>query len=268
MDPDRWEFASEWFLRGKKQLLKNIVRRKHSNKSSCMQLNIKSEEFDDEEMVMEIARLKQEQKGLEKELEDMNKRLEATERSPQQMMAFLHKVVEDPDLLPRMILEKERTRQQLSDKKQRLMISSLSSPSTSISSGMAVSSPSTTIKSEEDQEEGAIGVISSPETTFDVDKFCQSSPSPEPNNTNANINPIGWLGQMNYSCFTAGPSPLTAVPMDAVIGNTVAVLPPGNSVIGYGGDGGGQRSYFGEWVAGVEDRPPAPYPFSLLGGGF
>ncbi|CAK7334968.1 unnamed protein product [Dovyalis caffra] len=260
VDPDRWEFANEWFLRGQKQLLKNIVRRKHSNKgSSYQQVNIKGEDFDDEDIVMEIERLKQEQKVLEQELAGMNKRLEATERRPQQMMAFLYKVVEDPDLLPRMVLEKERTGQ-IKDKKQRLMISS----SSTSSSGMAVSSTSPTIKSEEDQEEGSTGVISSPETAFDVDKFCQSSPSPH----ESNLNPIGWLGQVNYGCAMAGPSPLTTVSMGAGIGSTVAVLPQGNSVTGYGGDWGGHMNYLGELAAGVEDRPPPPYPFSLLGSGF
>jgi heat shock transcription factor len=120
-----------------------------------MQVNIKGEDFDDEDIIMEIARLKQEQKALEQELEAMNKRLEATERRPQQMMAFIYKVVEDPDLLPRMILEKERTRQ-IKDKKQRLMISS----SATSPSGMAISSTSTIIKSEVVHEEGSIGVIS------------------------------------------------------------------------------------------------------------
>ncbi|KAF9662520.1 hypothetical protein SADUNF_Sadunf18G0061800 [Salix dunnii] len=260
VDPDRWEFANEWFLRGQKQLLKSIVRRKHgTNKgSSYMQVNTKGEDCDDEDIIMEIARLKQEQKAVERELDGMNKRLEATERRPQQMMAFIYQVVEDPDLLPRMILEKERTRQ-IKDKKQRLMISS----SATSSSGMAISSASTIIKSEVVNEEGSVGVISSPETVFDVDKFCQSSPD------ESNINAIGWLDQANYGCAVAGPSPSTAGSMGAGFGTTVAVLPQGNkSVIGYGGDWGDHMNYFGEMAAGVEDRPRPSYPFSLLGGGF
>ncbi|KAJ9167810.1 hypothetical protein P3X46_019403 [Hevea brasiliensis] len=245
VDPDRWEFANEWFLRSQKQLLKNIVRRKHS-KGSCMQAKI--EDFDNEELVMEIARLKQEQRVMEKELEDMNKRLEATERRPQQMMSFLYKVVQDPDLLPRMILQKERTKQ-LNDKKCRLMISS----SSSSSGGAAVSS---LVKSEE-EETGSVGVISSPETGF-----CQSSPSPEKNI-------IRWLGEGNYVPDSA-PNTFTSISMGGGIRNTVTVArpPPENNLIGCGDDRVGQISYFGELAADVEARPPPPYPFSLLGGGF
>ncbi|EEF48263.1 DNA binding protein, putative [Ricinus communis] len=262
VDPDIWEFANEWFLRGQKQFLKNIVRRKHS-KSSC-----KIEDFDNEELVMEIARLKQEQRVLDEELEGMNKRLEATERRPQQMMAFLYKVVEDPDILPRMMLQKEQTKQLNSDKKRRLMISS----SSSSSGGAAVSS---SVKSEE-EEEGNIGAISSPESGFGIDNnnnynnLYQSSPSPE-------TNFIGWLGDGNYGCAEVAPAPITGG-----IGNSVklAVSPPPqmpvNGIICYGGGSGGnggdrgsQTSYFGELATAVEAKPPPPpYPFSLLGGDF
>ncbi|KAH7572294.1 hypothetical protein ACOSP7_015392 [Xanthoceras sorbifolium] len=242
VDPDRWEFANEWFLRGQKHLLKNIIRRKHSKNHYML---TKTEDLDDEEVAMEIARLKHEQKSLEEELEGMNKRLEATERRPQQMMAFLYKVVEDPDLLPRMVLEKERTKKLAAgDKKRRLMISS--QPSSS-SSGM--STVSSSIKSEE-EEGGTLGVISSPDSGFDIDNLCQSSPSPSPENSIA-----GWLGQrqMNYGC-SANPGPISAIPAPAVVAQ-------GNSI-------SGQMGYFGDMVEGVEASPPPPYPFSLFGGGF
>ncbi|XP_050220381.1 heat stress transcription factor C-1 [Mercurialis annua] len=236
VDPDKWEFANEWFLRGQKQLLKNIARRKH-NKSSG-----KFEEFDNEELAMEIARLKQEQRVLDKELEGMNKRLEATERRPQQMMAFLYKVVEDPDLLPRMMLQKEKTKQLNSDKKRRLLFSS---PSTSSSGGAATSS---SVKSEE-EEAGFDGDYNSKV----YNNFCRSSSSPE-------INIVGWLGEPGYSG-------------GGIEGNmTVAVSPSplilaGNNLTSYGG--GGQMSYLGDFAADVDaNAAPPPYPFSLFGGGF
>ncbi|CAN1768481.1 Heat stress transcription factor C-1 [Linum perenne] len=64
VDPDKWEFASEWFLRGHKQLLWNVVRRpKQLCKLGSRSLN----SIDDlEEMAVEIGRMKQEQRTLEK----------------------------------------------------------------------------------------------------------------------------------------------------------------------------------------------------------
>lgn len=126
MDPDRWEFANEWFLRDQKHLLKNIVRRKQS-KNQLIQR--KSEDLDDEEMFMEISRLKEEQQNLDREIDEMNRR-------PQQMISFLHKVVKDPDLIPRKVVEKERIKRICSEEKGRLRISS---PSSSASSGLALS---------------------------------------------------------------------------------------------------------------------------------
>ena len=264
MDPDKWEFANEWFLRGQKHFLKNIVRRKH-NKNPYMQ--VKDEDLDDEEIVMEIAKLKGEQKSVEEELQGMNKRLEATERRPQQMMAFLYKVVEDPDLLPRMMLKKERTRQLNAEKKRRLtmMPSSYSS-----SSSLAVSNNS--VKSEEEEERYA-GVISSTETGFDIDNnFCRSRylSSPPPEDSIELVGRRQIVGQvMNYD-FATVTSQLPAIVMaPSVIGNGTVVSSSGmNSISGYG-DRNGQLGYFGEMAAaGMEARLPQPYPFSLLGGGF
>ncbi|CAL1359512.1 unnamed protein product [Linum trigynum] len=255
VDPDKWEFASEWFLRGQKQLLKNIARRKQCKGSSRS-----IEDFITEgnaEMAMEIGRLKQEQRAMEKQLEGMSKRLEATERRPQQMMAFLYKVVDDPDLLPRMMLQKAGSNRRLQrrlvvadNKKARLDISSNNSSSSS-SGGLSV-------KSEEEVEGGGFGgfVSSSPENGFDGRVEYSPSPSPEP------VSGSGWcIGEVSYRRSVGGGGSGVTVGTASRLGG-----------YGGGGGGGGEVSYFGGMAAAgvVESRPPPPpsYPFSLLGGEF
>ncbi|XP_051144082.1 heat stress transcription factor C-1-like [Andrographis paniculata] len=142
VDPDRWEFANEWFLRGQTQLLCNIGRRKQGG--TTIRTPSPESTIDDEAFMDQIAMLNQDQRSLEQELESMNRRLQATERRPHQMMTFLAKVVEDPEILPRIILEKERLRTlPNSDKKRKLIITSPDDYISSNSlSGRAVSSSS------------------------------------------------------------------------------------------------------------------------------
>ncbi|OIT36189.1 PREDICTED: heat stress transcription factor C-1 [Nicotiana attenuata] len=247
VDPDKWEFANEWFLRGQTHLLKNIVRRKHSRNSYCL----KQDESEDEEIYTEIARLKQEQKTLEQEVENMTKRLEATEKRPQQMMAFLCKVVDDPEILPRILLEKERSKRvslNNSEKKRRIMISN---NSTSCSS----------VKSEEEVGDPLIGAISSfrsPDANFDKDTLCQSSPSSETPTT-------VWLSgrpMITYEPYRSCPAMSGSLSSGSSEGGGFTTAPSSEAFSGYdyGGRGGGS-------VAAEEVSPP-PYPFSLLGGGF
>lgn len=290
MDPDKWAFANEWFLRGQTHLLKNIARRKHNTNSSSRNSHHNStihhkyeyeeggggggDEDSEDELLTELNKLKKEQKELDQELAMMNKRLEATERRPQQMMAFLCKVVEDPEILPKMILEKERTKRlnyfsTTEEKKRKLMMisSSVSSPPTS-SSGMAMTASycsSSTLKSEnQDHEEDAAtttlrrGISSSPEPNLDIDyNFYPSSPSPETSQRPNYYSNSGSLSLNNY-CYNY-PTAAAVAPLRVECSNINYGVYDND---GYVGDSGGM--VVGE--GGASATPP--YPFSLLGGGF
>jgi len=108
VDPDRWEFAHVSFLRGQTHLLRQIVRRSSSGKrkddgaGTCC-----ADDVDDDSsstmVAMEVIRLKQEQKAIEDRVAVMWRRVQETERRPKQMLAFLLKVVGDPDVLRRLV---------------------------------------------------------------------------------------------------------------------------------------------------------------------
>ncbi|CAN0901589.1 Heat stress transcription factor C-1 [Linum grandiflorum] len=191
VDPDRWEFASEWFLRGQKQLLRNVVRRPKAqvSKSGSRSLNSIDDLVEsNEEMAVEIGRMKQDQRELERQIEGMSKRLEATERRPEQMMAFLYKVVDDPDLLPRMMMNRRSLAAADYRKKRCLTLISSSSPSSS--SGMGTTSAGTSFKSEEEI------YMSSPENGFGRGVH-SSSPERSPEN--------GWfIGEISSGRFGDG----------------------------------------------------------------
>ncbi|XP_076934109.1 heat stress transcription factor C-1-like [Bidens hawaiensis] len=106
VDPNKCEFANEWFLRGQLQLLKNIGRRRNNINS------IPETQEQEIALALEIARLMQEHKELEKEMLMLNKRIEAIEWRPKQIMALLCLVDHDPQILPRMMRKTEQKRQQ------------------------------------------------------------------------------------------------------------------------------------------------------------
>lgn len=248
--------------------MKNIVRKKHvggvgngrnNNNNNYYSNEVKFEDFEeDEAMVTEILKLKEEQRNLDEELQGMNKRLETTEKRPQQMMAFICNVVEDPQILSRVLNQREK--QIVLDKKKRRLISPVTTvpmattSTSSDSSGRAVGS-SVKTEFEEDEVTVANNMMSSPETGFEIDYFHRAPPQ--------EVTPVGgwWghtqIGQMGYGYdCKVSPTMLTEVSPTAPFMGGV------NS-----GDGKmGGVEIFSEIAA--ENSSLPPYPFSLLNGGF
>eukprot|EP00249_Psilotum_nudum_P011696 c23329_g1_i1 orf=400-1368(-) len=113
VDPDRWEFANEAFLRGQRHLLKNIHRRKSTTQqqhvaqpsNATPSLEVGNLDGLDEDLqllrrdknllILEVVRLRQEQQATQRQLQEMEKRLHAAEHRQQQMLAFLAKSMQN-----------------------------------------------------------------------------------------------------------------------------------------------------------------------------
>ncbi|CAO2832310.1 unnamed protein product [Amaranthus hypochondriacus] len=127
VDPDRWEFANEGFLRGQKHLLKGISRRKsvhahsHPQQSPIQTASVKScvevgkfgleEEVDrlkrDKNILMqELVRLRQQQQSTDNQLQTAGQRIQVMEQRQQQMMSFLAKAMHRPGFLAQLVQPK------------------------------------------------------------------------------------------------------------------------------------------------------------------
>lgn len=132
VDPDRWEFANEGFLRGRRDLLRGIHRRKpatHSQQPPQQQQQPQSEQSsagpcvevgkiglegeierlksDKNVLMLELVRLRQQQQNTERELQSMGQRLIATENRQQHMMSFLAKAMQNPSFLAQLMQQSE-----------------------------------------------------------------------------------------------------------------------------------------------------------------
>ncbi|KAF8380733.1 hypothetical protein HHK36_028223 [Tetracentron sinense] len=143
VDPDRWEFANEGFLRGQKHLLKSINRRKPSHVHShqqqpqvqstsagpCVEVGMFGLEEEVERLkrdknvlMQELVRLRQQQQATDHQLQTMGQRLQGMEQRQQQMMSFLAKAMQSPGFLAQLVQQQNEGNRRISgvNKKRRL----------------------------------------------------------------------------------------------------------------------------------------------------
>ncbi|CAD5191973.1 unnamed protein product [Musa acuminata subsp. malaccensis] len=126
VDPDRWEFANEGFLRGQKHLLKTIKRRKPPSNPLPRQQSMGSflevghfgldGEIDrlkrDKNILMaEVVKLRQEQQNTRTQLQAMEERVQSTEQKQQQTMTFLACALQNPDFFQQLVQQQEKRKQ-------------------------------------------------------------------------------------------------------------------------------------------------------------
>ncbi|KAK4258007.1 hypothetical protein QN277_007521 [Acacia crassicarpa] len=127
VDPDRWEFANEGFLRGQKHLLKNIRRKKtrqqqqhhhkhhdHQALDSCVEVGqfgldgeVNRLRRDKQVLMLELVKLRQQQQNTKTYLQQMKGRLKRTEQKQQQMMNFLARSTQNPNFVQQLVQQKE-----------------------------------------------------------------------------------------------------------------------------------------------------------------
>ncbi|RLN18436.1 heat stress transcription factor A-2d-like [Panicum miliaceum] len=128
IDPDRWEFANEGFLRGQRQLLRLIKRRRAPSYlpgsqqqalGSCLevgQFGGLDEEMDrlkrDKSILLaEVVKLRQEQQSTRADMRAMEERLQHAEHKQVQMMGFLARVLQSPDFFQQLAQHQEQRRE-------------------------------------------------------------------------------------------------------------------------------------------------------------
>ncbi|KAH6830987.1 heat shock transcription factor A1D [Perilla frutescens var. hirtella] len=162
VDPDRWEFANEGFLRGQKHLLKSISRRKpaHGHPQHQQQPNgqapavgacVEVGKFGLEEeverlkrdknvLMQELVRLRQQQQSTDSQLQAMVQRLQGMEQRQQQMMSFLAKAMNSPGFIAQFMQQPNDSSRRITEgnKKRRLKQDGVPDDSVSPSDGQIV----------------------------------------------------------------------------------------------------------------------------------
>lgn len=144
VDPDRWEFANEGFLRGYKHLLKSISRRKPSqvqghqqttskvpnaSVASCVEVGkfgieeeVERLKRDKDVLMQELVKLRQQQQESDHQLVTVGQRVQLMENRQQQMMSFLAKAMQSPGFVAQLVHQQNGNNRRITgiNKKRRL----------------------------------------------------------------------------------------------------------------------------------------------------
>uniref|UniRef100_A0ACD5WWM5 Uncharacterized protein n=1 Tax=Avena sativa TaxID=4498 RepID=A0ACD5WWM5_AVESA len=124
IDPDRWEFANEGFLRGQRHLLRLIKRRRplsylppsqHQALGSCLEVGqfgldeeIEMLKRDKSVLLAEVVNLRQEQQSTRADMRAMEERLRLVEQKQLQVVGFLARAIQNPDFFLQLIQQKDK----------------------------------------------------------------------------------------------------------------------------------------------------------------
>ncbi|XP_006649439.3 heat stress transcription factor A-2d [Oryza brachyantha] len=122
IDPDRWEFANDGFLRGQRHLLKMIKRRPlpylpASQHALGTYLEVGQFGLDEEIdrlkrdkniLLAEVVKLRHEQQSTKADMRAMEERLQHAEQKQVQMMGFLARAMQNPDFFHQLIQQQDK----------------------------------------------------------------------------------------------------------------------------------------------------------------
>lgn len=127
VDADSWEFANDGFVRGQKDLLRNVIRRKNVQSSEQNKQESKSTtdaqekpeksglwkevdilKGDKQALAQELIKVRQYQEITDTKMLHLKDRVQGMEESQQEMLSFLVMVMKNPSLLVQLLQPKEK----------------------------------------------------------------------------------------------------------------------------------------------------------------
>ncbi|KAK1390107.1 Heat stress transcription factor A-8 [Heracleum sosnowskyi] len=128
IETDRYEFANDWFIKGEKHLLKNIVRRKNINnelqskpsqkqmkdvavqkeeKKAGLWKEVESLKTDKNMLMQELVKLSQHQQTSQTKMLVVREQLKGMEKNQQQMLSFIVMAMQSPGFLVKLLQPKD-----------------------------------------------------------------------------------------------------------------------------------------------------------------